>query len=176
MSEIINFFGQDFFIVAGGISVILAGISALIVVITIIILVARGIIPILYRLGMGLSKRKIAIFARDEFESLQSILVESGIFKESNIVKITPNSIDSVEVQDISLFLVHFQPFSENIYEIMNMKKYSTAMIVYSPERIEDPNILNKIQQKSNSALVNFKGRMLNDVLSFMMTTTAAKK
>ena len=58
----------------------------------------------------------------------------------------------------------------------MDMKKYSTAMIVYSPERIENPDILNKIQQKSNSALVNFKGRMLNDVLSFMMTTTAAKK
>lgn len=85
METIINFFDHPFFIIIGGITTtfLLFGIFYKIVS------WFFGITPIIFRLGIALWKREIAIFGSLEvFDSLKSSLIDSKIFKEKNIVHI----------------------------------------------------------------------------------------
>ena len=70
---------------------ILGYISTIIVILSAIlatILCFRGFVPVLIRLGNGLWKRKIAIFAKnDALISLDSLLRDSKLFKHTNILK-----------------------------------------------------------------------------------------
>jgi len=167
MHEIIAFFDRPFFIVLGGISTLLTIAASLFT----IYLFARGIFPVWLRLGIGLSKRKIAIFAENEYDNLKNMLVDSRIFQESNIVKIDKGSIKKAE--KLTLFLVHWRSFESEIDDILRIKKDSTALIIYAPqsEGFIDKAVLEKINRERNSIVVNLRGRLLNDILVSMITT-----
>ena len=54
---------------------------------------ARGILPAVIRLGNGLAKRNIAIFAKsDNFTVLNNLLADSTLFNKKNIFSITQES------------------------------------------------------------------------------------
>ena len=141
-----------------------------------IYLIIKGVFPVWYRLGMGLSKRKIAIFAEEEFDNLSNILIDSNIFEKKNIVKIDKQSMRKAE--SITLLLVHWKCFEAEIDYILNIKSDSDALIVYAPQqegRIDENN-LEKINLERNSIIVNFRGRLLNDILTCMITTSYEKR
>lgn len=167
MSQIVNFFNHPFFIIMGG----LATLIAIFGFIAMIFLVIKGILPVWYKLGIGLSKRKIAIFADAEFDSLKNLLIDSGIFNKKNIVKIDKGSIKKAE--SISLLLVHYNSFRDKINEIISIKHDSDALIIYAPqeEGSIEKDILKNINSQRNAIIVNFRGRLLNDVLVSMITT-----
>jgi len=167
---IINFFNHPFFIIVGGITTILmiAGFFYT------IFLVIKGVLPVWYRLGIGLSKRQIAIFAKDEYESLDSMLRDSKIF--SKTIQINKNDIKKAEKQTI--FLVHWREYQDKIDDILLLKKDSTPLIIYAPTqegRIDDDN-MDKINSHRNSVVVNFRGRLLNDILTSLITTSYDKQ
>lgn len=172
MQFIIDFFNHPFFVIVGGITTIVAIIGFIYT----IYLVAKGIFPVWYRLGMGLSKRRIAIFAEQEFNNLKDILVDSRIFEEKNIIKIDRKSIKKAE--SITLLLVHWRCFENEIEEILKMKRDSDALIIYAPqdEGFIDKTALTKINLARNVIIVNFRGRLLNDILTSMMTTSYDKR
>ncbi len=124
-----------------------------------------------YRIGRSLSKRKIAVFAEAEFESLKNILTDSGLFKKKNILKIGKNEI--ARAKSCSLYLVHYEPYKNQLDQILNQKNDTDALIVYSPieEGKIDNEMLSKINQQRNTTTVNFRGRLLNDVFVSMITT-----
>jgi hypothetical protein len=151
----------------GGISTI----GAISGIIYTVYLVIKGVFPVWYRLGVGLSQRKIAIFAEEEFETLKNMLVDSKLFNAKNVIKIDKGSVE--KANNIKLLLVHYKPFQESINEIINIKKSSDALIIYAPQdegRI-DQEVLNTISLKQNSIIVNLRGRLLNDILISMITT-----
>ena len=122
-------------------------------------------------LGVGLSKRKIALFAEVEFTSLQALLVDSGLFKINNIEQIHKNSIKKAE--NYSLFVVYWDEFSDMLDDILQKKKDNTPLILYAPQdkgKIS-PEDLKKINQHRNVVVVNFRGRLINDILVSLMTT-----
>jgi len=176
MEEIIkiifDFFNHPFFVIVGGLSTLLA---FLIAVYT-LFLVIKGILPVWYRLGLGLSKRKIAIFAEKEFENLRDMLIDSKIFKTSNIFKIDKQSIK--KANSITLFLIHWKSFNKEIDEILSMKNDSDALIIYAPqsEGFIDKDILERLNLERNTIIVNFRGRLLNDILTSMITTSYEKR
>ena len=75
MTQILTFFNHPFFIIMGG----LATLIAIFGFIATIFLVIKGTLPVWYKLGLGLSRRKIAIFADTEFDNLKNLLIDSGI-------------------------------------------------------------------------------------------------
>ncbi len=168
LQAIVDFFNHPFFIVLGGMTSLLV-LPALLYT---TYLVGKGVIPVLIRLGMGLSQRKIAVFAEgDEFDDLKSMLLDSGILRESNIVKINKNSIKKAE--HMTIFLVHWMSFKSEIDRILEMKSDPAALFVYAPQsegRIDDDAIA-KINRESNTTIMNFRGRLLNDILISMITT-----
>ena len=134
-------------------------------------LAGKGILPVWYRLGRGLARRKIALFAESHFEDLQSMLVDSHLFKAQNVVRMTKGSI--AKAQHMTLLLVHYQSFQDSIDDILRIKNDSDALIIYAPQdegRIDD-DVLKKINAQRNAIIVNFRGRLLNDILTSMMTT-----
>lgn len=170
--EIVKFFNHPFFIIIGGLTTSLAIVGILYTT----YLIIKGVFPVWYRLGIGLSKRKIAIFAEQEFENLKNMLVDSNIFDVKNIIKIDKHSIKKAE--SITLLLVHWKCFEAEIDDILKIKKDSDALIIYAPqnEGFIDKNILERINLERNSIIVNFRGRLLNDILTSMITTSYEKK
>ena len=167
MNRIIAFFNHPFFIVVGAIATIFM-ISGFLYTAWLII---AGVFPVWYRLGIGLSKRKIAVFASSEaFESIQTSLVDSMIFKKKNIVHIASNNIDKAKGQTI--FLVDWETFKENIEQVfLARKNYQTAIVIYAKPASIPHEKMNIIGNRANTVVVNFRGRLLNDILTSLITT-----
>lgn len=171
-NNVASFFNHPFFIIVGGVSTILIILSFCYTM----FLLINGVLPVWYRLGIGLSKRKIAIFASTEFDSLKRMLVDSKIFKERNIFQVHTNDLKKAEHETI--FLVHWKDYQDKIEDILRIKKDSTAMVVYAPQNEGkiSPDKMEKINSNRNSIVVNFRGRLLNDILVSMITTSCEKR
>ncbi|MBL6957192.1 MAG: hypothetical protein ISR54_10330 [Chlorobium phaeobacteroides] len=173
LGQMDSYFSLPFFTVFGGISSVIVIAAALYSG----YLFWQGVFPVLWRLGHGLSSRKIAVFAdSDKFDDLKKILIDSGLFKEKNIIKIGKESIRKAD--DISLRLMHWDAYKDELQEILRYKKDMHALIVYAPQN-EDrigPDDIDAINKNRNTIIVNFRGRLLNDVLTSMITTGYQKK
>jgi hypothetical protein len=76
------------------------------------------------------------------------------------------------------MMIVYYPEFKNYILDIISLKNDSDSLIVYAPSsggRI-DSEILDAINAQRNSIIVNMRGRLLNDILTSMITTNYAKK
>lgn len=130
----------------------------------------KGILPVLVRLGIGLAKRKIAIFANGEFSSLKNLLMDSNLFKEKNIIHI-PSIKDIGSSTKATVYLVSWTDWQNNIDNILNKIEYGTALIIYAQPRTIPDDQMKKLDQNRNVVVSNFRGRLLNDIVISMITT-----
>ena len=75
------------------------------------------------------------------------------------------------------MILVHWQPFKSQIDKILEIKKDSDALIIYAPQKegfIEKED-LGKLTSQRHTIIVNFRGRLLNDIYTSMITTSYEK-
>jgi len=155
------------------------GATILVLITTVLAVVAwfKGILPALVRLGNGLAKRKIAIFAKsDTLSSLTSLLTDSGLILSQNITHITKED-DFGKAEGSTLFLVYWPDWKDKIIEIKNKKLDGEALVIYAPYaegRIPD-DVMAQLDKGRNVAVVNFRGRLLNDIVTAMITTGYTK-
>lgn len=135
---------------------------------------ARGIGPALWRLGNGLAKRKIALFAKgDNLDSLVGLLTDSTLFKRSNIIEVRKKE-DVGRAESATLFLVFWHDWTNEIDDILSRKSDQCALIIYAPYdkgRIPDGTMA-KLDGYRHTAVTNFRGRLLNDIVASMITTS----
>jgi hypothetical protein len=178
ITQTYQFFNHPFFIIFGGISATIIILGLLLNIICWLL----GIAPLLWRLGYGRWFRKIAIVAKnDNYESLKNDLLKSGIFRSNNIFPIYPGSLSQIKNHD--LLLVHYQSFTENeIKNILANKKSNAGMVFYFPEfcpskEIKIPDdMLKQINDNENVSVANFRGRLLNDIITTLITTSYEKR
>jgi hypothetical protein len=133
----------------------------------------KGILPAMLRLGNGLAKRKIAIFAKgDNFDSLKDLLIDSKLFNQRNIARISSQG-DLKKAEQQTLFLVYWSDWESDLDKIVKLKKDGTALVVYAPQEKgfipkEQMTLLNN---ERNVMVTNFRGRLLNDIVVSMITT-----
>ncbi len=172
MPSIIEFFDYPFFTLVGGVNVVVS----LAVLVCIAYLAVTGIIPVWWRLGIALSRNKIAIFAdSDHFSDLKKVLIDSKLFKEKNIVHIGTTNIQSAKSAD--LLLVYWPTFKDKLDNVLMAKSHSVSLVVYAPQeegRIDEES-MNKLNKHHNVIITNFRGRLLNDVFVSMITTKREK-
>ena len=137
----------------------------------------RGVSPALRSLGNGLRKRKIALFARNEnLAGIREALLRSKLFRPENIFAIErPDDIGSSE--DASVFVMYWPDWADHLDSILNKKDDATPLIVYCPrtaDRISKSD-MEKIDKHRNTAISNFRGRLLNDIVTAMITTSYEK-
>jgi hypothetical protein len=165
--QITNFFNHPVFIIAGGITITIAILGVIYKIICMII----GVTPIVFRLGVAIWKRKIAIFSSVEgFEVLKESILDSGIFKEKNIVHIKNCNLDRSKGE--SIFLVDWETCGDEIEKIFSCRKnHQTSVIIYAKPGSIPHDKMNDIANRSNTVVVNFRGRLLNDILTSLLTT-----
>ena len=131
----------------------------------------KGLIPPLVRLGKGLSRRKIAIFAKgDNLIKLHNLLEGTKLFNKKNITDIS--SIDDFgRAEKSTLFLIVWNDWKGNIDEILHTKKGDTALVIYAPPQSITPSEFAKLDTHLNVMVSNFRGRLLNDIIVSLMTT-----
>jgi hypothetical protein len=137
----------------------------------------KGIFPALLRLGNGLAKRKIAVFAKgDNLGSIKNLLIDSKLFNKKNICEITKTE-DVGRAENATMYLVVWHDWAEDIDDILRQKRDGCALIVYAPYdrgRIPDEQ-MRKLDGKRHTAVTNFRGRLLNDIVASLITTSYEK-
>ena len=135
---------------------------------------STGIIPAMVRLGNGFAKRKIAIFAKgDHFISLKDLLVDSKLFKAKNIIQVSSKN-DFGRAEQSTLYLLYWPDWQNDLNDILNIKKDAHALIVYAPQELGFiPAVqMSALSRHSYVTTTNFRGRLLNDIVVSMITTS----
>jgi hypothetical protein len=163
-----EFFNHSLFAIFGGIGSILIVFGFTYKVISIFF----GVMPLAIRLGYGLWKRKIAVISdADSFAKLSHALKSSKLFSEKNISHVPLNTLESLSVAN--LYLVDWDTAGGSIEEIFQRRANSQIPIVIVARPASIPHeTMNSIANRPNTVVVNFLGRLLNDVLTSLMTTS----
>lgn len=168
MDSFINFFNHPFFIILGGLSAL----ALILGTIYRIIIWALGITPIILRFGKALQTRKIAVYgSKKNIYNLTEALIDSHLFKEKNIIAIGKS--DFSKGKTCSIFLVDWKSCGERINEIYGLRtSHQIAVIIYAQPGSIPQDIMGDIANRPNTVIVNFKGRLLNDILTSLVTTS----
>jgi hypothetical protein len=163
-----EFFNHSLFAIFGGVGTILVVLGFTYKVISIFF----GVMPLAIRLGYGLWKRKIAVISdADNFAKLSHALKSSKLFNEKNISHVPLNTLESLSVAN--LYLVDWDTAGGSIEEIFQRRASSQIPIVIVARPASIPHeTMNSIANRPNTVVVNFLGRLLNDVLTSLMTTS----
>jgi len=133
---------------------------------------ARGIAPVLVRLGNGLARRKIAVFAKgDMLRSLEDLLHDCKLFNKTNVIGIATEG-DLRKGEEATIFLVNWSDWSDQIESILQHKKDGVAMVVYATHGSIPLEMMTRLANERNTAVCNFRGRLLNDLVTSMITTS----
>lgn len=140
-----------------------------------------GVYPLFLRLGFGRWRRKIAIVANDDtYNSLKIDLIDTGVFREENIYQIKKDTLS--KVKETTLALIHYQSFDENeIKSILSYKKSNAGFIFYFPEftpptLVIPPNMMKEINNQQFTTIVNMRGRLINDIVTTLLSTSYDKR
>jgi hypothetical protein len=163
-----NFFNNPFFSIVGGLTTLLA-VVCLLYKITCSVL---GISPLVFRMGKALWRRKIAIIGNEQaYSSLKECISDSRIFHDKNIIHILLDNLDKVKEQ--SLLLVDWESSGDQVDQIFQSRKsHKTAVIIFAKAGSIPPEKMSEVANKSNTVVVNAKGRLLNDILTSLITTS----
>lgn len=140
-----------------------------------------GIFPLFLRLGFGRWARKIAIVASDEkYSSLKADLIDTGIFREKNVYQIKNDSL--AKIKDANLVLIHYQSCTEvDLRTILANKKSHAGFIFYFPEftppaTVIPPDMMKDINNQQFTTVVNMRGRLINDIVTTLISTSYDKE
>lgn len=92
---------------------------------------------------------------------------------KKNISAITKTE-DFGRAEGASVHLVHWHDFAIDIEQILANKPDKCPLVVYAPYnmgRIPDDKMAN-LDGKRHAAVTNFRGRLLNDIVTAMITTS----
>jgi hypothetical protein len=109
-------------------------------------------------------------------EGLSNVLTDSKLFSSRNLIRISQLG-DLGRAEKASFFIVVWNDFGDHLEEIVRQKRDSSAMLVYAPYadgRIPDDQ-MKVIDSCRNSTVTNFRGRLLNDLVTAMITTSYEK-
>ena len=150
------------------------------IVVFLVVLIAAGVLwftgiaPALLRLGMGLARRRIGIFAKGDMAgSLTHLLLDSRLFRRRNLISIGHEG-DIEKGRSATLLVVYWPDWSEHIDEVLRQKSDSAALIVYAPQDkgLIPRETLAALNKRRNVVICNFRGRLLNDIVVSMITTS----
>src|SRR5713101_4088902 len=131
----------------------------------------KGLILPLVRLGNGLSRRKIAIFAKgNNLNFLMNSLLDTKLFNKKNMIDISSVG-DFGRAEGATVFLIFWDDWKNNLDDIIHAKKDKTALVIYAPPGAIAQAEFAKLDSQRNVMVSNLRGRLLNDIVVCLMTT-----
>lgn len=164
----LDFFNHPFFTILGGITA-LGSICGILYAFACWIV---GITPVIFRIGIALWKREIAVFSSGEqYINIKNMLLDSKIFNYKNIIHVNQENIEKAKSKTV--FLVEWESFGNKIDDIFSCRaSHQIPIVIYAKPGSIPAEIMIDIANRTNTIVVNFKGRLLNDLLSSMITTS----
>lgn len=137
-----------------------------------------GVSLVMKRLGLGRWYRKVLIVGKEsETKSLRRDLEDSGVFRKSNIDEVDGRNL--TDIKQASLILLDYWSLTEGqVSTVLANKQKQAGLVVYSPMgkgRIPDE-ISATINNEPFTTLVNMRGRLVNDLLITLISTSYDKK
>jgi 5S rRNA maturation endonuclease (ribonuclease M5) len=168
IQPVIDFFNHPIFIIVGGITVVLSVIGIVYRIACIIL----GVTPLVFRIGKAIWRRKVAIIGTYEaYSSLKNCITDTDIFKKGNVIHIPLDNIE--KAKEHTILLVDWETSGNQIDQIFVARKnHNTAVIIFAKAGSIPHEKMAEIGNKSNTVVVNFKGRLLNDILNSLITTS----
>lgn len=171
MKLVVEFFSHPLFSIVGGVFTIVAVIG---------LMLAIGcwvfdVTPIAIRFGRAIRNRSTAVFASTEgFATVREALCRSRIFKDKNIAHIGADNVEAGA--DHTLFIVDWDSFSNQIDAVFTLRRSANipVVILAKPRAISDE-LMERIANHPSTIVVNFRGRLVNDILTLMVTTSYAR-
>jgi hypothetical protein len=139
---------------------------------------AAGVTLVMKRLGLGRWYRKVLIVGSSgETKSLRRDIEDSGVFRKNNIEEVDERNL--VDVKRASLILLDYWSLEvSQVAVVLANKQKHAGLVVYSPMgkgRIPDE-ISATINNEPFTTLVQMRGRLVNDLLITLMSTSYDKK
>lgn len=130
-----------------------------------------------FRFGLALSYKQISIVSDSEaYEELKQDLADSGLIKGKNIVRISKSHLPKTMKARLIL-VVHGYLDIEQLKQVFSNRGPQCGLILYCPpekERLNESE-MQLLNSCPFSVLCNFRGRMVNDVLLMMLSTSFTK-
>lgn len=136
-----------------------------------------GVFLVMKRLGLGRWYRKILIVStNDGGQTLKKDLVDSGVFREKNITIANDNNL--ADIKDGDLILYDYWKLPECINDVLRNKQKGAGLIVYSSANKQSVpgDVVEMVNKEPFTVLVNMRGRLVNDILITLMSTSYDKK
>lgn len=81
--------------------------------------------------------------------------------------------IQELFTKDETIFLVDWETFGDKIEQIFSARKnHQTAIVIYAKPASIPQEKMSDIANRANTVVVNFRGRLLNDILTSLITTS----
>lgn len=136
-----------------------------------------GITQAMWRFGLALFGKKVVVIAEvTEFECIKEDLTDSGLIKSKNVIRVSDKQL--AKARNALLLIVAYGYLNEKELEkVISDKDSRCGLIVYCPpERGRvSPEEMQTLSKTAFSALCNFRGRLVNDVLLMMLSTSFKK-
>ena len=136
-----------------------------------------GLTQAITRFGLALFGKKVAVFASvDDFHVIKSDLASSGLVKEKNIERVSVEQQSSLNDALLIVFACR-DDNKEHIKEAVARKSSRCGLVVYCPD---GPSALTQEEMAEINAapfatVCNFRGRLINDILLMMLSTSFKK-
>lgn len=135
------------------------------------------VVKALWRFGLALHGKKIYIVSDDDsYQTLSEDLSDSGLLKKKNLTHINKHSFNKKNGA-LLLIVQHGYLETEDLRLLLKNKDARCGAIVYCPPgagRLENAE-LDLLNSVSFTTLCNFRGRLVNDVLLMMLSTSFKK-
>lgn len=150
----------------------------LVALIAIVLGAFAGITQALWRFGLALFGKKILVIADEgDYEDIREDLTDSGLIKNKNIQRISNKHLDKIN-DTLMLIVVYGYLGNDDFEAVVRRKNSRCGLIVHCPPekgRIDDRQ-MSLLSKTSFTALCNFRGRIVNDVLLMMLSTSFKRK
>lgn len=137
-----------------------------------------GVTQALWRFGLALFGKKILVVADGEdFNYIREDLIDSGLIKSRNIEHVSNKHLEKTH-DALLLIVVYGSLVSEDFRDVVKTKSSRCGLIVYCPPEKGhiEPQEMKLLSGSPFTALCNFRGRMVNDVLLMMLSTSFKRK
>ncbi len=168
IQPIIDFFNHPVFIIVGGLTVVVATLG----IIYRVVCISLGVTPLVFRIGKAIWRRKVAIIGSFEaFSFLKDCITDTEIFNKKNVIHVPIHNIE--KVKEHTILLIDWETSGNKIDQIfLARKNNNTAVIIFASVGSIPQDKMAEIANRSNTVVANFKGRLLNDILNSLITTS----
>lgn len=151
-------------------------IASLALAIGFVVLGVMGLVKPAYRFGIGIAWKKVFIVADGNTrQELQGDLERSGIIRKRNILEKTDGQISDLAAARL-IILEYGYLGEEKIQNIVSNKCSDCGVLIYAKPREISDESMSRLNRSQHVSVVNLRGRLVNEILLLLISTSFARK